>query len=178
MNAQIPSETAGLFLSSDTQNEITRFLYHEAFLLDRRLYKEWLALLTDDIVYRMPQRSTRERKDGSNMTDDTAFYEEDMKSLRLRIERLGTKSAWVEDPPTRNRHFISNIFIQAGSEDTEVHVRSNFLLLRSRSDSTVNYEMFGERFDTLRKVNQEWKVCARTIYPDQAVLGVLNLTFV
>ena len=36
--------------------EITEFLYREAELLDERRYRDWLALLADDIRYWMPMR--------------------------------------------------------------------------------------------------------------------------
>jgi len=169
--------TSSSTVSPEIEQEVTRFLYYEAALLDNRKYDNWLSLLSDDVVYRMPQRATIERKDGYDIIDDTAFYEEDIKSLKLRIERLGTKSAWIEDPPSRNRRFISNIMIQPSSDNLEVTVNSHFLLLRSRVDSTTNYQIFGERFDRLRKIDNEWKICSRVIYPDQTVLSVLNLTF-
>ena len=44
-------------------------------------------------------------------------------------------------------------------------VRSNFLFKRSRADDIATEEIFGERLDVLRKVNGEWKIASRTIYP-------------
>jgi 3-phenylpropionate/cinnamic acid dioxygenase small subunit len=169
--------SSSLTVSPEIEREVIRFLYFEAALLDDRRYDDWLNLLTDDVVYRMPQRITLERKDGYNIIDDTAFYEEDIKSLQLRVERLRMKSAWNEDPPTRNRRLITNIMVEPGTNETEVFVNSHFLLLRTRADDTTNYQIFGERFDRLRKVGNEWKICSRVIHPDQTVLSVLNLTF-
>lgn len=168
---------SSLTVSPEIEREVTRFLYIEAALLDERRYDDWLSLLTEDVTYRMPQRVTLERKDGFNIIDDTAFYEEDIKSLGMRVERLRMKSAWNEDPPTRNRRLITNIMIEPGADENEVLVNSHFLLLRTRADDTTNYQIFGERFDRLKKVGNEWKICSRVIHPDQTVLSVLNLTF-
>ncbi|GEO25015.1 hypothetical biphenyl dioxygenase beta subunit [Alicyclobacillus acidoterrestris] len=160
-------------------NEVTHFLYYESSLLDRRQYEEWLALLTDDVMYRVPQRTTRERKKRNDtIIDETAFFEEDIYSIRLRIARRAMKSAWVEDPPARNRHFISNIMVEEVAPGAqEVDVRSNFLILRNRGQAHDDYRVFGERLDKLRRVDDEWKICARVIYPDQAVLSIMNLDF-
>ncbi len=38
------------------KDEVERFLFAEAELLDDRQYEEWLALLDDDIRYWMPMR--------------------------------------------------------------------------------------------------------------------------
>ena len=111
-------------INMELQYQITNYLNHEAFLLDHRRFQEWLDLLDENIIYRMPLRVTRENKDGSNIVDDMAFFEENKISLTTRVNRLGTKSAWVEDPAPRTRHFVSNIMIEAGSYDNEILVRA------------------------------------------------------
>ncbi|MEH7254453.1 aromatic-ring-hydroxylating dioxygenase subunit beta, partial [Neobacillus niacini] len=91
-------------ITPELQLEITNFLHQEAYLLDSRKYKEWLELLTDDLVYRMPLRETVEGVEVDNIADDSAFFEETKMSLTTRANRLYTKSAWVENPATRQRH--------------------------------------------------------------------------
>ena len=43
--------------SAEVQHEVERFLHEEAALIDDRRLHEWLALFTDDAVYRMELRS-------------------------------------------------------------------------------------------------------------------------
>ncbi|MED4601535.1 3-phenylpropionate/cinnamic acid dioxygenase subunit beta [Paenibacillus validus] len=156
--------------------EISRFLQDEAYLLDHRKYKEWLELLADDLIYRMPVRVTTEERGGSNIVDEMTHLEETKKSLTTRVNRLYTTSAWVENPAPRQRHFISNITVDPGLQPDEYKVRSYFLFHRSRGSDIETEKMFGEREDVIRKENGEWKLASRTIYPDQAVLGVMNLS--
>jgi 3-phenylpropionate/cinnamic acid dioxygenase small subunit len=163
-------------VNPELQFHITNFLHYEAFLLDSRRFAEWLDLLADDIVYRMPLRATRERKDGSTIVEDMTFFEESKTSLTTRVNRLGTTSAWAEDPPPRTRHFVSNILVESGFPNDALTVRSCFLCKRSRAGEIEAEEIFGERVDVLRNVDGQWKIAARTIYPDQAVLGVKNLS--
>lgn len=159
------------------QFEISNFYSTEAYLLDHRKFEEWLDVLTDDIVYRMPLRVTREEKDGSNINNDMAYFEETKVSLTTRVKRLRTSSAWAENHAPRTRHLITNVLIEEqGANPDEVTVRTSFLFLRSRGSDIQIEQLFGERLDTLRKVNGEWKVANRIIYPDQAVITTKNLS--
>lgn len=163
-------------ITPELQLEITNLYYQEAYFLDNRKYKEWLELLTDDITYHMPLRETVEGVGVDNIAEDSSFFEETKTSLRTRVNRLYTKSAWVENPATRQRHFITNIFIEGTEQEHVFKVRSYFLFKRSRASTTDIEEMFGERHDTVRKINDEWKISSRIVYPDQSVITTMNMS--
>lgn len=162
-------------MNMETYFHVTQFYTREASLLDRRLFEEWLGLLSENIVYRMPVRITREERDGSSIADDMTFFEETKTSLNLRVKRLGTTSAWAENPAPRTRRFVSNILIESESGQ-ELKVRSHFLFMRSRASETGIEQLFGERLDVLRKDGDGFKVCSRTIIPDQTILNLKNLS--
>src|SRR5215470_9926775 len=128
--------------------EVEQFLYREARLLDERRFHEWLQLLTDDIRYWMAGRINRYPKsskaiaildpdryveDDLTKEGELAILDEDKTTLDARVRRLDTGMAWAEDPPSRTRHLISNIEVEAGEGASEVKVYSNFLVYRSRS---------------------------------------------
>jgi 3-phenylpropionate/cinnamic acid dioxygenase small subunit len=104
------------------------------------------------------------------------YFADSKKDIEIKVERLYTKSAWVENPPTRQRHFISNVVVEPGFSSNEYKVRSYFLFKRSRSSEAKTEELFGEREDIIRKVNGKWKIAKRTVYPDQSVLSVMNVS--
>ncbi|WP_238458035.1 aromatic-ring-hydroxylating dioxygenase subunit beta [Alkalihalobacterium alkalinitrilicum] len=167
-------------VNMEVQLEISNFLYREAHLLDIRNYHEWLDLLADDIVYRMPARLTNEGKHNTpNIDYDSKFFDETKLSLSTRVKRLDTSSAWAEVSGPRQRHFISNILIEKGivyDGYEEYFVRSNFLYKRNRGSATTSEELFGGREDIIRRENGELKIASRIIYPDQVVLGTINLS--
>ena len=164
-------------MNSELHYQISMLLFQEANLLDHRQYREWLNLLTDDIKYKMPIRITMDNNEQSNgLVSNMSYIEENKEGLTLRVERLYTKSAWVENPAPRQRHNISNIVITDRPSTHEYYVRSNFVFKRSRNEDPNTEELFGERIDLIRKVNDVWKIAERTIYPDQAVLTVMNLS--
>lgn len=160
-----------------TYYEICQFLFREAYLLDHRRYQEWLELFTEDVIYRMPVRITQERKDGEGIVDNMSYFEETKTSLTKRVQRLYSKSAWVEDPPPRNRHLINNILVEQTGESAIYKVISSFQIHRNRASELQIEQLLGERHDILRQTPSGWKIARRTIYPDQAVLLVNNLSF-
>ena len=60
--------------------EVEQFLYHEARLLDERRLHEWLDLLTDDVRYWMPVRTTRYARISKSIVilDDERYEEEEL----------------------------------------------------------------------------------------------------
>ena len=161
--------------------EIEQFLYREAKLLD---------MLADDIRYWMPVRSNRcpviskaiSIRDGSKYEEDEiskegtlAIMDEDKDSLSRRVERLGSGMAWAEDPPSRTRHFISNVQIDPGNRENELKVSSNFIMYRTRGETEENFYV-GCREDVLRREGGGWKVAYRKIVLDQNVLLAKNVS--
>lgn len=167
--------TASSTLDMETYLEVCQFLYYEAELLDDRRFEEWLTLLSEDIQYRLPMRITREKKDGLDIDESSSYFEDNLITLTSRIARLGTKSAWADDPPSRTRHFISNILVQQGSNNAEYLVTSALNFIRSRGSEIHNDQLTGKRKDILRRVGGELKIASRYVYLDQAVLDTPNL---
>lgn len=165
-----------LKVSTDVYLDIVHFLNLEAYYLDHGKYKEWLQLFTEDLSYRMPMRETVEGVGVTNIANDIDFFDETKLSLETRVNRLYTKSAWVENPATRQRHFISNIFIEKSENPDEYKVRSYFLFKRSRGSTHTIEELFGERQDVIRKEQGDWKISSRRIIPDQSVITTMNMS--
>ena len=57
----------------------------------------------------MPVRVTTPRGAGSSAQPGMGHFDEDMYALRKRVQRLATDHAWTEDPPSRTRHFVTNV---------------------------------------------------------------------
>ena len=156
-------------------SEIVEFLYHEAELLDTGRFKEWLAMMTEDLSYRMPVSVTRVGRENSGYSNEMEIFSDDFSSMRLRVDRLATGSAWAEEPPSRTRHVVSNIRARATDNPNEVEVHSYFLVYRNRGNSPTAEIFSGERQDLLRTVDAEWRLARRKIFLDQAVVGARNL---
>jgi phthalate 3,4-dioxygenase beta subunit len=155
--------------------DVSTWLVAEAELLDRRRFRDWLQLLTDDIRYRMPVTVTTARHATRTTTMD--HFDEDRYSLEKRVERLEGEHAWTEDPPSRTRRFVTNIRV-APMDGGDVEARSYILLYRSRGDDRPADLVSAERIDLLRPAEggvAGWQLARREITVDDAVLRTQNL---
>ena len=177
-------------MHAEITHDVTRFLYREARLLDERRFREWLALLTDDLRYWMAGRSNpypqvskalvildSDRYSEADVTrdDELAIFDETKATLGQRIARLETGMAWAEDPPSRTRHLLSNIEVEPGDMASEVKVYTNFLVYRNRAEREQDFYI-GARQDVLRHVDGAWKIARRKIILDQHVLLAKNVS--
>ncbi len=140
---------------------VEQFLFHEAWLLDQRRYREWLALVAEDIHYWMPIRRT------------VAVRDIDREFTRVG-DKLYTGSSWSEDPPSRTRHFVGNVQI-VDLEGDLVSVRSSLHLYRSRLEGVTD-SFCARREDRLRRAGESFRLQRRHIYLDHTVIHATNLS--
>ena len=161
----------------ELQYQVDQFLYHEAHLLDTRQYREWFQLVALDIHYWMPIRRTvtiRNIEREFTRLGDMAFFDDDYKDLRMRVEKFYSGSSWSEDPPSRTRHLVSNARITEW-DGNELLVCSAFHMLRTRLDDTSE-QFHGRREDRLRVNGQSFLLAQRHIYLDHTVIQATNLS--
>jgi len=166
-------------MDSDLRRQIEDFYYLEAELLDDRKLREWYELLAEDIRYWMPVRHNElERPDDITQElsrpGESYYFDDDSKSLRIRVERAYSKIAWAEVPPSRTRHLITNVRVKK-DDGQEVEVESNFLVYRTRMETDKDL-FVGTRRDVLRRSDGGFKIARRTIILDQAVLDAKNIS--
>lgn len=156
------------------------FLYEEAQLLDDRQVIDWFeTMITEDIDYRVPIRTTRERSAETQFSNTSFHMKEDWGSLKVRAERMENDFAWSEDPPSRNRRFITNVrVVNRNEENREVTVKNNLLIHRTQADETAPDLLSGERHDTLHWVNSGWKLADRRVLLDHTVIGTPSLSII
>jgi phthalate 3,4-dioxygenase beta subunit len=151
-----------------------QFLVEEAALLDAADYAGWLGLLCEDIRYMMPVRVTTARGAGFDTLAGMGHFDEDMYALRKRVQRLATDHAWTEDPPSRTRHFVTNVRTFRAAA-CELRVESALLLFRSRGDTREADLLSAGRADLLRETADGLKLARREITVDESVLRTQNL---
>jgi phthalate 3,4-dioxygenase beta subunit len=151
------------------------FLVEEAAALDAHDLDRWLAMLTDDVRYRMPVQVTTSRSSGGDRGATMHHLDEDRYSLAKRVARLDTDHAWTEDPPSRVRHFVTNVRTFATATDGELEVESAVLLFRSRGDTRPPDLVSAVRADVLRDVDGQLRLASREVTVDEAVLRTQNL---
>jgi ethylbenzene dioxygenase beta subunit len=150
-----------------------QFLSHEAGLLDDNRMDDWLNLLHPSISYEIPIRLTRRR--GEAPLDSGAWHmNENLDSLQMRVARLGTKSAWGEDPPSRTRRLIGNLRC-APINESSVSAISNILIYYGRGDEHEHILIAAERHDVLYRVDGYISLIKRDVVLSHATLPVQSI---
>ena len=161
---------------SELVRDVERFLHYEAQLLDSYNLRTWLQLITPDIDYRMPIRTTVDNFDLDKAFGGHAFHMiEDYGSLCAKMDRLLSGSAWSEKPPSRVRRHISNIRV-APVDGASVDVRSNLLFFWARDQQP--FTLSGERRDLLRLIDGRLYLARRLVLLDHDSIPIPNLSVV
>lgn len=162
----------------ELQFEMEQWLYHEAELLDTLEFDEWLELFSKKCSYRMPLRINQQGKQKGiikpDYIEETLLFNDDIETLKLRIDRLKTDLAWAETPPSRTRRNVMNVKVKAIDEN-QLTVKSNLLLYRSRGSEIEADIISGERTDLFLKEDGVWKLLERVFLSDQTTLSTRNL---
>lgn len=162
-------------VGSALHNEVVEWLYTEAELLDDGHEARWHEeMVSRDVVYRVPLRQTVERARGTGFAEHAFHLDETYGSLGARVARNQTQYAWAEDPPSRIRHFVTNVRVTESADGT-LGVRSNLLILRTRQEQTQPQIFAGERQDVLRREDGALRLHRRTVLLDLTVIGTHNL---
>jgi len=163
----------------DLQHELEQFYYREAELLDSRRLYEWLELFTDDCKYSVGSRLQTDT--GAVEKPDAArviFHAHDDKQfLTLRVKRLDTGFAHVEEPPSFTRRIVGNVQIEnENRQGGACAVSANIMIVQFRDSIPTVFA--GRRQDELHKLDGAWRIRARTVILDYVNLPrVISILF-
>lgn len=171
------TKRVGQSLPFDDTRHLTahRWLIEEAYILDQQEYATWLDMLTEDIHYYMPVKVTTALGAGYDTAPGMAHFDENKYSLSRRVARFATEHAWTEDPPSRIRHYVTNVRTFETDSADEIIVDSAVLLFRSRGDVREPSLISAGREDLLRRDGDRWQLARRHIAVDESVLRTQNL---
>lgn len=155
---------------------VTQTLHREARLLDDEDFDGWLAMLGEDVRYRLELKSRRFRADRSPPlpVGSGVIFNEDLGRLKLRVDRLRSGFVWAEDPPNFIRRAVSNVEVLTSESENEVQVHSVLVMHRNRIDGTTRLLTAG-RTDIWRNEGSNWLLTSREIVLDHSVLPDSNL---
>jgi 3-phenylpropionate/cinnamic acid dioxygenase small subunit len=168
--------TAADPVSREDKESIREFLYLESLALDERRFRDWLALFAEDARYEMPVRVTREKLADWDLSPVSRIFDDTKQTLEVRVRRLETDFAWSEQPPSRTRHFVTNVLVQATQTPGELRALSNCLVYRSRGSETTPSVFSVQRRDLLRRDDDSWQIVHRWAALDQALVNAHNMS--
>ena len=118
-----------------SEQDLARFVRHEARLIDEKRYDEWYALFTDDGRYWVPASP-----DQPDPLHHNSLAYEDKLLLQLRIERLRSPRAYSQKPASRCLHVMQEPELENADETRgEFRLRTPFLYTETRGDDSQRY---------------------------------------
>lgn len=175
-DARSPERTRRIGFSDPTYGEVMDFLIEESLLLDADRLEDWLEVLSPDIFYWMPVRTTLTRASGEGFDPNMAFLYETFESLKMRAMRNAkSPSAYSEDPASRTRRFVSNLILYATPDADEFAADVNLMFIRNRGDEIKLDQISARREDLVRRTPDGWRISQRVVLVDQVVIDTPNL---
>lgn len=153
----------------DLREQVSAFLVHEADLMDRGQFDDWLGLWAADGIYWVPCN-----EDDYDPTRHVSIIYDDYARLEERCLRLSSDTAHSQDPPSRLCRITGNEQVSLGC-DGHVRVRANMILVEVRSGEK---NVYGARLEyTLLTAGDSFKIKQKKVIllDNDEPLG--NLTF-
>lgn len=83
------------------EQDLVRFVYDEARMLDEGRYENWLDLFHPDGIYWMPLHNDEVEEDNI-----TSLFYDDLLLLRVRVARLSNRSTFSQQPKSHCHHLL------------------------------------------------------------------------
>ena len=84
------------------QHEVERLIYREAYLLDNRMFEDWLALYQDDSEYLMPAWVNETTLATDPNAELFLIYFPTKAGLDDRVYRINTRDSYASSPMPRS----------------------------------------------------------------------------
>jgi 3-phenylpropionate/cinnamic acid dioxygenase small subunit len=163
-------------IRGEIRDAIRDFLYLEALAIDERRFRDWLAMFAEDGRYEIPVRVNREKFAEWELSPKGRIFDDTKETLDIRVRRLETDFAWAEQPPSRTRHYVTNVLVFETDKPDEYLVLSNCLVYRSRATDAAVAWYSAQRRDRVRRDGNGWLLVHRWSALDQAMINARNLS--
>jgi 3-phenylpropionate/cinnamic acid dioxygenase small subunit len=147
---------------------VSQLLYLEAALLDERRFEEWLDLYAEDAVLWVPQAA------GGAPSRTVSIAYDDRARMGERVQRLRSRFAHAQDPPSATCRLVGNVRI-TGRAEGNLEVASSLILAEVRRGAQSLY--CGHVEHRLRPHGEGFKIRRKTVRLVNADLPLGNLSF-
>ncbi len=150
--------------------QATEFLWHEAELLDRREYREWLQLWMPSGKYVVPTVF-----DAVDFEEHINYIYDDHAMRTRRVDRLLSGFTTSERPPTRTMRSVSRVRVVSES-DQLVETRSSLILVAYRQGSQE--VLAGEGSHRIARTGEGLRLDGKVVRLIEVEGNMTNLSYV
>jgi 3-phenylpropionate/cinnamic acid dioxygenase small subunit len=122
-------------MTQASDEDLVRFVLHEARLIDEKRFEEWYELFADDGYYWVPASPAQ-----PDPLNHNSLAYEDKLLLRLRIERLKSPLAYSQRPASRCHHLLQTPEVEKRDPARgEYLTRTQFIYTETRGDESQRH---------------------------------------
>ena len=140
MNSKVDLKVRSVHYNEPLYYEAFGFLQNEASLLDNKLWRDWLNILSENLSYRMPVRTVPlSREPQAEFSNEMYHFYDNYKTIFNESGADVYRFSLGRRSSSRTRRFITNVRVSE-LEDHKLEVKSYILLMRSQHD-IAKYQM-------------------------------------
>ncbi len=141
----------------------TEVIVLEGSYLDRKQWKEWLQLYSEDVVYWVPAwRSEYEETDDPN-TQVSVIYHDSRVGLEERVTRIESRKSVTAMPLPRTVHYVSNVIGSIKDQET-IEAQMNWMVQIYDPRTANEHRNFGWSEVQIKNCGERWKISQKTIH--------------
>jgi benzoate/toluate 1,2-dioxygenase subunit beta len=153
---------------SALEREASRLFAREAYCLDRKLWRDWLALYTDDAEFWAPAWATEEEITGDPANELSMIYINGRGGLEDRIYRIESRDSLATVPMDRTAHVMGPVSIPpedegAASAATVAEFRASVSWITHIYGIHGTATLGGYSDYTLRRVAEAWRIAKKRV---------------
>lgn len=155
----------------ETQWQIEQFLYREARLLDTYKVRDWFALLTEDIRYRIPviERVYGRVEQYSDDTPSAVYVDHDRMFIEMRLTQFESGIQHSETPVSVTQRIVTNVLVEPAPAENELLAYSHIQTTQIRHGD-METVWRARREDRMRRVDDQWMLAERNVILLSSVL--------
>jgi benzoate/toluate 1,2-dioxygenase beta subunit/2,4,5-trichlorophenoxyacetic acid oxygenase 2 len=154
-------EVAAMTLEN-SRTIISNLLAQEGHFLDRREWRTWLALYSQQACYWVPAWRDENRQTSDPDTEISLIYHETRDGLEDRVVRLESQQSLTSMPLPRTAHFISNVIVRAADE-TYMTAEASWMVQIYQPRTHRQAMNFGLCEVTCARFGDEWKFARKRV---------------
>ena len=162
-------------VADDLMRDVEAFLYREARLADESRYKEWEALVTDDMHYWVPRGLA-----DHDPNERLAYINDNRSRLRTRVQQLSTGRRWSQTPPSPMRRMLSNVeVLEMDGPGNHLRVAANMVLYELSVQAVGELRVWPGRVTyRLRREGGELRMSQKIVELVHAEMGLPSMAFI
>ena len=147
--------------NTELDHEVAQLFAREAHCLDRKLWRDWLALYCEDVEYWAPAWAGEEELTNDPANELSLIYLRGRGGLEDRIYRIEARDSLASVPLDRTAHVVGSVLVHRVADNGDIEASSSWIthIFSVRGAATLG----GYSDYSLRRVNGTLRIAKKRV---------------